>query len=115
MPLTSSQGLDLIAGATKISMKAKRPSPGENKLDASTLELADGSNRVYEDGLEDNGPYGNGGVVVTVDASGYGTKPNTGDTVMAFGTTCYCVESSDDANVGELAGWSASYTSEYEP
>lgn len=112
MPFTSSQGINLIAGATKISMKASRRNP--EKLDASTLDLAHGSERVSENALPDPGPYANDGITYTVTASGFGEKPALASTVEAFGTTCYCTESTDEASVGELAAWSASYTSDYD-
>lgn len=109
---TSSQGVDLISGATKITIKAsanRKP----NKLDSSTLDLAHGDERTYESGLTDKGPQGGDGIVVTVSANGYGSPPGVGATVSAMGKTCKCMESSADANVGELMGWSASYTSDY--
>lgn len=108
---TSSQGLDLITGATRISMKATS-TRAASKLDASTLDIAHGSDRVYEDGLNDLGPNGTG-VIVTVTASGLGTKPSVGDEISAMGQTCKCMESTEEASVGELQAWSASYTSDF--
>lgn len=108
---TSSQGINLIAGATKISIKSSA-TRNNNKLDSSVLSIAHGGDRTYEDALPDLGPNGTG-VVVTVSANGYGTKPSVGDTITAGGQTCKCMESSDDENVGELKAWSASYTSDY--
>lgn len=107
----SSQGLTLIAGATKISMKASA-TRNPNKLDSSTLAIAHGGNRTYEDGLTDMGPNGTG-VVVTVSANGYGTKPAVGSTITALSATCKCMESTSEDSVGELKAWSASYTSDY--
>jgi hypothetical protein len=114
---TSSQGNSLIAGATKISIKGSRSSKaGDNKLDSSTLSLAHGSYRTYEDGLVDLGPSGDAdGIVYTATANGYGTPPGAGATLSYGGKTLYCTESSEDASVGELMGWSASYTSDYTP
>lgn len=110
---TSSQGISLIAGATKITIKATASrSSSSNKLDSSTLALAHGSNRTYEDGLTDLGADGSG-VVVTVSANGYGSPPGVGATLSAMGKTCKCTESVNEASVGELMGWSASYTSDY--
>jgi hypothetical protein len=108
---TSSQGTNLVAGATKISIKASA-TRNTSKLDSSTLSISHGGDRTYEDGLTDLGPNGTG-VIVTVSASGYGTKPAVGSTITALGETCKCMESSDEASVGELAAWSASYTSDY--
>lgn len=111
---TSSQGIDMIAGARKITIKSARGSAGgAAKLDASTLEIPHGCYRVYEDGMPDGGTQGDDGIVVTVSAEGLGTKPSVGSTVSAFGKTCICTESSTEASVGELAGWTASYTSDY--
>jgi len=114
---TSSQGNSLIAGATKISIKGSRSSSaGDNKLDSSTLALAHGAYRTYEDGLIDLGPSGSAsGIVYTATANGYGSPPSAGDTLSYGGETLYCTESSEDASVGELMGWSASYTSDYTP
>lgn len=114
---TSSQGLSLISGARKISMKASRGAGGgggNNRLDASTLSLAHGSLRVYEDGLPDGGAQpGSNGVTVTVSADGIGSPPAVGATITAMGLTCKCTESSIESSVGELQAWSASYTSDY--
>lgn len=111
---TSSQGISLIAGATKISIKGSRAS--NNKLDSSTLALAHGSYRTYEDGLVDLGPSGSAdGITYTATANGYGTPPGAGATLSYGGKTLYCTESSKDASVGELMAWSASYTSDYTP
>jgi len=109
---TSSQGITLITGATKISIKASASRSQNSKLDSSTLSIAHGGARTYEDALPDLGPSGDG-VIVTISANGYGDKPAVGSTVSAMGKTCKCMESSDEASVGELAGWSASYTSDY--
>lgn len=110
----SSQGLSLITGAKKVSIKVTRNSNATPKLDASTLSIAHGGDRVYEDGLTDKGPSGStSGTVVTVSADGYGTKPATGSTITAEGVTVKCMESQYDDNVGELRGWSASYTSDF--
>lgn len=110
----TSQGLSLISGAKKVSIKVTRNANSKPKLDASTLDLPHGSDRVYEDGLTDKGPSGSTtGTVVTVSAEGLGTKPNAGSTITAEGAACKCMESQYDDNVGELRGWSASYTSDF--
>ena len=113
MSYTSSQGNSLISGATKVSMKASRSGNANTKLDSSTLSLAHGSTRTYEDGLADLGSGGStDGITVTVSASGLGTKPAVGSTVSAFGKTCKCTESTQEADAGALAAWSASYSSD---
>lgn len=111
---TSSQGLSLISGSKKVTIKVTRNANATPKLDASTLALLHGSDRVYEDGLTDNGASGSStGSVVTVSADGYGTKPDTGSTILAEGVTVKCIDSTYDNNVGELKTWSASYTSDF--
>lgn len=112
---TSSQGVGYVSGATKLSIKGSRKSPGDNKLDSSTLDLAHGSYRTYEDGLPDNGQSGGDGITYTASASGLGDPPGAGSSFEYGGKTLYCTESSADASVGELMGWSASYTSDYVP
>lgn len=110
----SSHGSPIISGAKKISIKVSRNANSTPKLDSSTLDLSNGSSRTYEDGLTDNGSSGaSSGNIVTVSAEGLGTKPVAGDTINTEGATCKCMESSYDDNVGELRGWSASYTSDY--
>jgi hypothetical protein len=111
----SSQGFNAygVTGVRKCTTKvARRSNAASSKLDASTLAIAHGGNRVYEDGLTDNGPGGSGSIV-TVSMEGLGEKPEVGDTITAEGETCKCTESTSDDNVGELAAWSASYTSDY--
>lgn len=108
MPIQSSQGLSGISGARKISVKSSRAGAANNQLDSSTLALAHGSTRTYEAGLTDNGPNGGNGITVTVTAEGLGAKPALGSTYS--GATC--IETSDEANVGELAAWSATYSSD---
>jgi len=114
MSVVSSQGFsaygvsDVTKCTTKVTRNAKNP-----KLDASTLDLADGADRLYEDGLLDNGPNGSGGIV-TVSMEGLGDeKPEAGSTITAQGKTCKCTESSSDDSAGELKKWSASYTSDF--
>lgn len=116
MALTSSQGLSVLTGAKKIAIKRSRSANSASRLDASTLALAHGSNRVYEDGLPDNGANGNtSGVITTVTADGFGTKPAAGSIVSIGGASVKCTESQYDDNVGELRTWSASFTSDYPP
>lgn len=113
---TSSQGFHSfgVSGATKVSVKVSRKSDVTPQLDASTLALAHGSTRVYENGLTDNGQSGNAGKIVTVTIEGLGgTKPATGSTITAEGATCKCMDSTADDAVGELKKWTANYTSDY--
>lgn len=112
---TSSQGFTAfgVSSVKKCSIKKTRGSNTTPKIDASTLSLAHGSTRVYEDGLTDPGPSGGDGTVVTVSMEGFGAGPSSGSTITAEGKTCKCVDVTGDDNVGELHTWSASYTSDF--
>lgn len=113
---TSSQGFNAfgVAGATKVSVKVSRKSDVTPQLDSSTLALAHGSERTYENGLTDYGQNGNAGAIVTVTIEGLGaTKPTKGTTITAEGATCKCMDSTSDDSVGELKKWTANYTSDY--
>jgi hypothetical protein len=118
MPLTSSQGNAYgIAGATKVTIKKARASnPSDNKLDASTLSIAHGGERVYEDGLVDNGPQGstNGGIVTTVTVE-FMDEPtmSAGDTATFDGVTCKCVDVETTNEAGALVKGVANYTSDF--
>jgi hypothetical protein len=113
MPLTSSQGNAYgIAGATKVTIKKTR-STSDNKLDASTLSLAHGSDRVYEDGLTDNGPGGEG-ITVTVAVEFLGdTAPAVGSTNTFGGVLCKCIDAEISNEAGALVKGVANFTSDY--
>jgi hypothetical protein len=118
MSLVSSQGVSFgsLAGVKKLTIKKARASSAtSSKLDASTLSIAHGGNRVYEDGLTDNGPNGatNGGITTTATVEFLGTGPNSGDTVTYGGVTLKCTEVERNNSAGELAGGTANYTSDY--
>jgi hypothetical protein len=113
---TSSQGFNAfgVSGATKVSVKVSRKSDVTPQLDASTLSIAQGGTRVYENGMTDYGQNGNTGAIVTVTIDGLGaTKPTKGSTITAEGVVCKCMDSTSDDAVGELKKWSANYTSDY--
>jgi hypothetical protein len=113
---TSSQGFNAfgVSGATKVSVKVSRKSDVTPQLDASTLSIAHGGTRVYENGMTDYGQNGNTGAIVTVTIDGLGgTKPTKGSTITAEGIVCKCMDSTSDDSVGELKKWSANYTSDY--
>lgn len=116
MALTSSQGNTYgISGARKVSIKKTRSGSATQKLDSSTLGIAHGGCRTYEDGLADNGPNpSNGGVVVTVTVETLGAPPAAGTTKSFDGVTCLCTESSQEANAGALATGTATFTSDYD-
>lgn len=113
---TSSQGFNAfgVAGATKVSVKVSRKSDVKPQLDNSTLALAHGASRTYEDGLTDLGQNPVSGKIVTVTIEGLGsTKPTKGTTITAEGASCKCMDSTADDAVGELKKWTANYTSDY--
>lgn len=114
---TSSQGAVgafAPAGTTKISVKFTRRDNVTPQLDASTLSIAHGGTRVYENGLTDYGQAGNTGAVVEVVAEGLGaTAPTKGTTITVDSVVVKCMESTSDNSVGELKKWSATYTSDY--
>lgn len=110
----TSQGNSPVTGATKYSVKVTRNASASSKLDASTLSLSHGANRVYENGLTDNGPSGSTtGTTVTATIEGLGTAPAKGSTLTLEGVSVKCVDVTSDNNVGELKSWSASYTSDF--
>jgi hypothetical protein len=118
MSLVSSQGNAYgIAGATKVTIKkARASSPGDNKLDASTLSIAHGGDRVYEDGLVDNGPQGsaNGGIVVTVAVEFLGAPSmSAGETATFSGVVCKCIDVETTNEAGALVRGVANYTSDF--
>lgn len=115
--LVSSQGQSIgVTGARKITIKKSRSKPGENKLDASTLAIAHGGNRVYEDGLPDNGPNGstNSGITTTIAVEfKAASKPTVGSTVSRGGVTLKCIDSELTDDAGALKQGTANYTSDY--
>jgi hypothetical protein len=115
--LVSSQGQSIgVTGARKITVKKSRSKPGENKLDASTLAIPHGGNRVYEAGLTDNGPNGsaNGGITTTVAVEfKAASKPTVGSTVTRDGVTLKCIDSELSDDAGALKTGTANYTSDY--
>lgn len=114
----SSQGVSFggVAGVRKLTIKKSRSKPGDNKLDASTLAIPHGGNRVYEDGIPDNGPNGsaNGGITVTAALEILAASvPSTGSTVSRSGVTLKCMDSELTNDFGALKQGVANYTSDY--
>lgn len=114
--LVSSQGISFGGvNARKLTIKKSRSKPGDNKLDASTLAIAHGGDRVYEDGLPDNGPNGasNSGITVTAAAEFLGaSKPAAGSTAAWNGVTLKCIDSELTDDTGALKAGVANYTSD---
>lgn len=118
MPLTSSQGNAYgIPGATKVAIKTTRSSkPGDSKskLDASTLEIATGGDRVYEDGLEDPGQTDSeDGIVTTATVDFLGEGPALGSVISFDGVDCKCTEREISNDAGELVKGTAMFTSDF--
>jgi hypothetical protein len=114
MPMTSSQGQTFagIAGLTniKVSKKTADPTDSSNRLDASTLALADGDNRVYVDGLPDSGAGAVDGLEITVTVSFLSeSPPSAGDETSYGGQTLVCTEAEVEYAVGELVKGTATY------
>lgn len=111
----SSQGFSFggIDGLTnvKISKKGTDPTSTSNKLDASTLALSEGSNRVYVDGLPDPGAAATeAGVAVTVTVSFISnTPPAAGDETSYDGVDLVCTEAEVEYAVGELVKGTATF------
>lgn len=115
MPM-SSQGVSFpgITGATNIKVKTSRgdPTSSSNRLDASTLDLPDGSQRAYVDGLPDNGASAVSGVTTTATVSFLSaTPPEAGDVVNFNGFQLKCTEAEVEYAVGELVKGTATYVS----
>jgi hypothetical protein len=115
---TSSQGVTFpgVTGATKVTVKKSRNKTAKSRLDASTLALATGAERVYEDGLADNGAGGTAGVITTATVEFLGTtKPVAGSVLTYGGTDLKCTESESSDAAGELKKGTATYTSDFVP
>lgn len=114
MPLTSSQGVSFpgVADARKITIKKTRSS-SNNKLDASTLAIPHGGNRVYEDGLPDGGGNANGGITVTAGVEFYGGGPTAGAIAAWGGVDLKCIDVETTNEAGALVSGVANYTSDY--
>jgi hypothetical protein len=110
MPMTSSQGTTFgaIVGLTNVKVSKKVADPA--RLDASTLELADGDHRVFVNGLPDAGAAAVDGVESTVTVSYLSdTPPVVGDEVEHDGVTYVCSDAEIEYAVGELVKGSATF------
>lgn len=94
----------------KISRKGVDTTAGSNRLDASTLGLSVGSNRVYVDGLPDSGSAAVDGESVTITCSFLtATAPTAGGNFTIDGGTFRCTESEVEYAVGELVKGTATF------
>jgi hypothetical protein len=104
----------LPSGLTNVKIKktGTDPTSGSNRLDASTLDLAVGSDRVYVDGLPDSGSGSVDGITTTVTAQFFGpTAPTAGDEVTIQGIECKCTQVDVEYAVGDLVKGTATYVS----
>lgn len=114
---TPAQGASLSGLGTGLtSVKVKKtgadPTSSSNKLDASTLDLAAGSNRVYVDGLPDAGAGSVEGITTTITAMYLGQSTFTaGDTANVMGTACRVTDVETEHAVGELVKTTVTFVS----
>lgn len=100
------QGLTSV----KVAKKSIDPTSSSNRLDASTLELNVGQDRIYVDGLPDPGAGAVNGVEMTVSASFLSDNPpEAGDIVEHLGQTLVCTEAEVEYAVGELIKGTATF------
>lgn len=94
----------------KISRKGIDTAGSSNRLDASTLALAAGSDRVYVDGLPDAGAGGVDGASATITCSFLTTASVTaGSNYTIDGDTYRCTEAETEYAVGELVKGTATF------
>ena len=94
----------------KISKKGVDTTSSSNRLDASTLGLSVGANRVYVDGLPDGGAASVNGVSVTITCSFLtASVPTAGNTYTIEGGSYRCTESEVEYAVGELVKGTATF------
>jgi hypothetical protein len=103
-----------VGDLTNVKIKKVGPDPtsSSNRLDASTLGLSPGSNRVYVDGLPDNGAGAVDGVTTTITCS-FLTEvtPEAGVVYDIDGSDYRCTESEVEYAVGELVKGTATFVS----
>lgn len=96
----------------KIKKVGTDPTASSNRLDASTLDLAAGSNRVYVDGLPDTGAAAVDGITTTITCSFLtSSAPTAGNTYTIDGVECRCTEAEVEYAVGELVKGTATFVS----
>lgn len=95
----------------KVQIQGVDATSSASTRDASTLDLPDGSNRVYVSApLLDAGSGAVDGQKVTITCSYLGDGPQeVGSTVTIMGYSCKCTASDVEYAVGELMKCSATY------
>jgi hypothetical protein len=110
MTMLSSQGMSFGAVEGLTNVKVSRKTGDPVRLDASTLELADGDHRVFVNGLPDAGAAAADGVEATVVVSYLSdSPPSVGDVVDHEGTDYVCTDVDVEYAVGELVKGTATY------
>lgn len=95
---------------TNVKISRKGIDPNSTQLDASTLDLSTGSNKVYVDGLPDAGQGGFNGETVTITCSFLtATAPDAGENYTIDGLVYRCTEREVEHAVGELVKGTASF------
>jgi hypothetical protein len=96
----------------KVKKTGSDPTSSSNRLDASTLDLAAGSNRVYVDGLPDTGAGAVDGITTTITCSFLTDEaPTAGSNYTIAGVECRCTEAEVEYAVGELVKGTATFVS----
>lgn len=118
---TSSQGINPLPGYEVTNLKISHQSnegsggAGANKVDVSTLALADGSERVYADApLKEPGAAeeDDSGNTTTITVSYYGaTAYPVGSKTMVMGVSVKCTASEVEYAVGEYVKGTATFVS----
>jgi hypothetical protein len=116
MPAPSNDSAPALPVSALTNVKIKKagadPNSSSNRLDASTLELSVGSNRVYVDGLPDSGAGAVDGITMTVSCSFLTSEaPTAGNTYEIEGVACKCTEAEVEHTVGELVKGTATFVS----
>lgn len=103
---------------TNIKVADQSSDGGGQGIDVSTLDLAEGANRVYQDPplVDPNAPTAVGGVETTVTISFMGsTKPTAGTTATLTTTaasgTFRCTQSEIEYAVGDMVKGTATFVS----
>lgn len=104
----------LPTGLTNVKIKRSGidPTGSSNQIDASTLQLEPGSDRVYVDGLPDPGSGAVAGVSTTITCSFLSENPpQAGTQTLYAGKTYQYTEVEVEYNVGDLVKGTATLVS----
>ena len=114
MPTSSQNAAPVLPVSELTNVKVKTTgvdtSSSSNRLDASTLYLTTGANRVYVDGLPDQGPGGIDGATTTITCSFFSAQEiSAGTDYTIDGGQYRCTEVETDYAVGELVKGTATF------